>query len=60
MARVTLDSSLDGESGFTAPRAAIGLAGSLGAGYFSAQLSGGALLEDADDLGLTLGYSLDF
>lgn len=60
VARVTLDSSLDGESGFTAPRAAIGLAGSLGAGSFSAQLSGGALLEDADDLGLTLGYSLDF
>jgi hypothetical protein len=60
MARVTLRSSLDGETGFTAPRAAIGVAGALGAGSLRAELSGGASLADVDDVGLTLGYSLDF
>ncbi len=65
VARVSLGSSLDGGTDFTAPRAALGLqgvpgVGGLGAGAFSAEISGGAALEDVSDLGLTLGYSLNF
>lgn len=65
LAGVSLDSSLDGNTDFTAPRAALGLSGSpgdglFGKGSFSAEISGGAILRDVNDLGLTLGYSLNF
>ena len=62
LSRVSLGSSLDGQTDFTAPRAAIGLAGvpNTGAGAFTAEISGGAVLKDVDDLGLTLGYSVSF
>ncbi len=60
VARVTTESSLGETSRFTAPRGAIGLSGALGAGTFAAELSGGALLDDIDDLGITLGYSQSF
>jgi ubiquitin len=58
--RVSLDSSLDGETLFTAPRAALGVTGALGAGSLAVELSGGALLQDVNDLGLSLDYRLDF
>ncbi len=60
VARVKTGSSLDGDQVFTAPRAALGLAGALASGSFSAELSGGTLRDGIDDLGITLGYSLDF
>ena len=53
-------SSLAGAASFTAPRAAIGLSGALGAGSFTAELSGGHLFQDTRDTSLTLGYSLRF
>lgn len=60
LARISISSSLDGDTGFTAPRVAVGLSGALGAGSLTAEISGGTLLDEVDDLGLTLGYSVGF
>jgi ubiquitin len=60
LARSVTKSSLDGDQWFTAPRATVGLAGSLGAGSFSAEVSGGEVLKDLRDLRFGVTYALTF
>jgi hypothetical protein len=60
LARAVTKSSLDGDQWFNAPRVAVGLAGTLGAGSFSAEVSAGELLEDLRDTRLGLTYALGF
>ena len=60
LARAVTRSSLDDDKWVNAPRAAIGLAGSLGAGALAADLSGGSLLENIQDLRFGLSCVMNF
>lgn len=60
LARSALRTDNDGDQNFAAARAGLGLAGTLGGGTFSAELSGGSLTETVDDLRLSVSYGLQF
>jgi hypothetical protein len=60
LARAMTRSDLAGTTGYSAPRAALGLVGTVGAGSLSAELSGGTLTDKVSDAGLRPSYLLEF
>jgi ubiquitin len=60
LVQVRTYSSIDGTTSFVAARGAVGLSGQLGGGSFSAELSGGGLLDDIRDTRLSVAYGMRF
>jgi ubiquitin len=60
MGRSGLSSDIDGQQSFGTNRGALGIAGSLGSGALSIELSGGDVFKDTQDGRLSLSYSMNF
>lgn len=58
--RARLQSSLTGASSFDLMRAGVGVSGRIGQGTFSADLSGGGLLDGLRDTRLAIGFGMQF